>query len=420
MKNTILLSLTLAITTAAWHPTIAATGRNQQEQQFRQQQQEARRGQEEALRAQEEQARQAQQQARQAQEQQARAQQDARRALEEQSRQAQQQQRQAQEQQARAQQDQQRQAQQAQQEQQRQARQAQQEQQRMFQQAARQAQQQSGETRQFQEKGWRGQEHRMAQAPTLPPGAAEFSHLQRAVAPRELNVHPVALEKAVAMPMFDQQLISAGEHAHADQLRTNLLQHLLPIPLSQAPPNYAAFADQTLGYYANNYQLALNNQLLSISRANTYVNTLPLSEYPYWYQPEPGWVYSNGFTLGDAIRVGLDWLGFGWHPYFGPTPTGFICAAGYMPTAWVYYPAYGLWRMAGANGWAQAGPPYDYAGPISVEVLEPRLVSVADPNTGWRHQRYINVPYLYNAYFYPDYDRWGYANRHGYFVWLNV
>ena len=39
---------------------------------------------------------------------------------------------------------------------------------------------------------------------------------------------------------------------------------------------------------------------------------------------------------------------------------------------------------------------------------------------GWQHQNYINVPYLYDAYFYPRFDRWGYVNHNGYYVWLNV
>jgi hypothetical protein len=37
-----------------------------------------------------------------------------------------------------------------------------------------------------------------------------------------------------------------------------------------------------------------------------------------------------------------------------------------------------------------------------------------------RRGRIIDVPYLYNAFYYPEIGRWGYENCRGYFIWLNV
>jgi hypothetical protein len=410
---------------------MARDGRQEQEQQFRQQQQEARRSQEQALRAQEENARRAQQdQQRAMQEQARRAEQDQQRAAQQREQQQESRQEQA-AQQREARQQQEQQQREAQQQRSMQEREAQQQAQ---QQRAEQAQEAKQERAMQAEQQRQGRENapfnnnnpelRRAEMPhqtavgQMPPIAVP--NFARPSAPRALNITPVPLQKAAAVPMFDQSLISAEERQHAQQVVQNLQQHLWPVPMAQAPPNYNVFPQQTLDYYANNYRTYCNDQPLYITRENTFVNPVPVSEYPYWYQPEQGWVYSNGFSLGNLIRTGLDWLGFGWHPYYGPAPGGFICAANYMPTPWVYYPAYGLWRMAGVNGWAPGGPPFDYSGPISVEVIEPRRVSVADPLTGWQHSRYINVPYLYNAFYYPEYERWGYMNRHKYFVWLNA
>ena len=452
MKRGICLAATLLIVSSGTFDRVSAAARNgreEQEQQFRQQQQEARRAQEQALRAQEDEARRRQQeQQRAAAAQEQRAEQQRAAAAQEQRAE---QQRAAQEQRA----EQQRAAQEQRAEQQREARQEQSEQQREAQQQLsvqeREAQQertqqvreakqqhemevqqekqqramQAAEQHQSREKASSNNpELRRAEIPhelgvwQKPPIAVP--NFVRPSTPRALNITPVPLQKAAAVPMFDQALISAEEREHAQRLMLNLQQHLCPIPMAQAPSNYNVWPQQNLDYYVNNYKTYCNDQPLFITRENTFVNPVPVSDYPYWYQPEPGWVYSNGFTLGNMIRAGLDWLGFGWHPYYGPTPSGFMCAANYMPTPYTYYPAYGLWRVAGTNGWAQGGPPFDYSGPISVEVIEPRRVAIADPITGWRHSRYINVPYLYNAFYYPEFDRWGYANRHKYFVWLNV
>ena len=88
-------------------------------------------------------------------------------------------------------------------------------------------------------------------------------------------------------------------------------------------------------------------------------------------------IHTGGILVLDGVSLtalhlgslanGLDWLRWGWHPYYGPLPDGFV-ATDYVPTPWIYFPAYGLWRQPGIMGWAPSGPPFNYSGPISVEV----------------------------------------------------
>jgi hypothetical protein len=229
---------------------------------------------------------------------------------------------------------------------------------------------------------------------------ATFRPAQARPVPTE---HIIPMKKGMSMPVLDEN-VAAGEKEHAQVVIQNLA------------PTKAMWMNN----YTNNYWTSINNQRFAINRQNTYINSVLPADYPYWYQPEPGWQFSNGFVLGNMIRANLDWLRWGWHPYYGPQPEGFVCADDYIPTAWMYVPAYGLWMQPGVYGWAPAGPPYDYTGPITVEVLEPRHVHIKDPYTGSEHGRVTNVIYLYNAFFYPEDERWGYVNRHGYFIWLNL
>jgi hypothetical protein len=243
--------------------------------------------------------------------------------------------------------------------------------------------------------------------------------LQRQFEPRPMTAPRISSGKAVSMPILHSNA-SPQEVAHSHQVEANLRQHLMPVATNQVPGNWASTREQVLGNYGNNYQFMLNNQMLRINRENTFFNAVPSYEYPAWWQPTNGWVFSDGFTLGNSLNVGLDWLRWGWHPYYGPPPDGFVCAADYMPTPWIYVPAYGLWRLAGSNAWAPGGPPYNYGGPITVEVLEPRHVRVTDPYTNLVTTNVVNVPYFYNAFFNPEADRWLYTNRHGYPVYLNL
>ena len=129
---------------------------------------------------------------------------------------------------------------------------------------------------------------------------------------------------------------------------------------------------------------------------------------------------ASGFTFGNSIQADLNWLRWGWHPYYGPQPDGFVCARDYAPTPWIYIPAYGTWRQPGINAYVPYGPPEDYTGPISVEVFEPRQVNVSVPFGGWMPQQVINAVYFYNAYYFPEAGRYGYMNRHGNWIWLNL
>ncbi len=241
---------------------------------------------------------------------------------------------------------------------------------------------------------------------------------RRPATPRPLSLSTVPIAKAVPQPVLEAN-IDPNEKEHARTVAQNLQAHLIAVSANQAPRNAAPVASYWSNNYYNNYPTVVNNQRIFINRQNTVVSYFQPNEYPTWYQPQPYWALSNGFTLGNLIHCGLDWLRWGWHPYYGPPPEGFVCAQDYFPTPWVYIPAYGLWRQPGAFSYSDTGPPFDYTGPITVEILEPRHIHIRDPYTGWMSDRVINVMYFYNAFYYPEYDRWGYMNRHGYFIWIN-
>ncbi len=224
-----------------------------------------------------------------------------------------------------------------------------------------------------------------------------------------LGLHNVPLQKAFPIPDFTHATSNQREHArNAEQ---NLRAHLIAVPMNQAPKNYAHIRNNQLSTYYNNYSVFVNNQQYSINRQNTHYYPVQPSYYPEWYQPNNNWVFSNGFTLGNAINIGLEWLGFGWQPYYGAAPVGFICNRDYMPTPWMYDAMTNQWRQPGLYTYMSEGPDSEYTGPITVEVIE----QVRD-----RRGRIINVPYLYNAFYYPEFGRWGYENRQGYFIWLDV
>ena len=417
----------------------AAEAQQAQARQMQEAQAEARRSQEQALKAQEENARRAQTEA-------VKAQQEEAKQMQERAAQMQKQQQQAAQEQARnaqmkAQQD----AMQGQQKQAQKAAQAQMKAQQMqAEQAQRLAQQQA---QQRAQETARGQEAARAPESARAPGAdrqeagreqerLSMTHASafpaaapgirggvpqiRPAQPRAIpNEHSVPIEKAMSMPVLEGT-IAGPDKEHAQAVQQNLQTHLIAVPGKQAPANFAANRSTWINNYTNNYWTNVNNQRLLINRSNTYVNQTVPNDYPYWYQQDPGWQFSNGFVLGNSLRVGLDWLRWGWHPYYGPPPDGFVCADDFLPTPWIYFPAYGLWQQPGVYGWAPSGPPFDYTGPITVEVLEPRHVHVRDPYTNWERQQVVNVVYLYNAFFDEESEHWGYMNRHGYFVWLNI
>ncbi len=284
-----------------------------------------------------------------------------------------------------------------------------------------QQKEQQRQQRNAQEQTRRDQHQHKAQEPSQPgPG---FDRIQSPIRTPDfdkknrrhsnvppLRVQPVPLPKAFPMPNF-------AAHASADQLerarmaQNNMIKHLRAVPISQAPKNYARFRSRQLQSYYNNYPFYVNNRRYYVTRQNTNYYPVQPNYYPSWYQPNPNWVFSNGFSLANAVRVGLDWLGYGWQPYYGAPPTGFICARDYMPTPWLYDAMTGQWRQPGLYSNVSEGPGYDYTGPITVMVIE----QVVAPDG-----QFVNVPYLYNAFFYPEQERWAYENRQGYFIWLDI
>jgi hypothetical protein len=401
-----------------------AAARAAQEQAARNQQAAARGAQEQAMRAQQE-------QARRVQEQEFKAQQDEARKTQEQELKAQEQAHRVQEQALKVQEDQARRVQeQAVKAQQEAARQAQEQAARSQAEAANRAQQEESFKLQAAERktandsakyGAEEMERKGGEHELAPPNLNRIgtTALTRPASPRPLQEEALPLQKAVSMPVLEENA-TPEQQEHAQAVIHNLQAHMFAVPGSQAPPNIRAIQKLSLNNYTNNYRAVVNGQPLYINRDNTLVYPVQAGQYPYWYQPEPNWIFSNGFVLGSVLQVGLDWLRWNWHPYYGPPPDGFICSRDYTPTPWVYTPAYGLWTQPGSFSYASTGPDYDYTGPISVEVLEPRQIHVTDPYTGWKQLRTINVVYLYDAYFYPEYERWGYMNRHGYFIWLNT
>jgi len=392
-------------------------GRAQQEQQRKaleqqmQQQAESRRSQEQTMRTQEENARRSQETAMRAQQEAAQRQQ---RTQQEQSQQ-QQQQRQQQEAQLQRTQEGQR---------QQQALQVRAAQSQQREQQKEQAQNVQGEMRAEQNREREGQRTAFGAGPgpggeRSGPGGFRPGIENRPVAPRPLRGTAIQLDKAHSMPVLEPN-VSAQEKEHATIVDQNLRAHLYAVEHSQAPQNIGEVQNYWNSNYINNYPVMINNQTAYLNRENCFVHAVEPGQWPYWYNPQPGWQYANGFSLSNMINVAANWLGFGWHPYYGPQPDGFVCATDYFPTLWTYVPAYGLWRVAGEPGWASEGPPYDYTGPISVQVWEPRHIHVRDPYTGWMTDRVINVMYMYNAYFFPEDERWGYTNNNGYFVWLNL
>ncbi|CAN5694386.1 hypothetical protein BH10CYA1_BH10CYA1_04660 [soil metagenome] len=225
-----------------------------------------------------------------------------------------------------------------------------------------------------------------------------------------LRVQPIPLQKAFPLPNF-------AAHASGEQLekariaQNNMMRHLRAVPISQAPKNYAHFRSRQLQSYYNNYPFYVNNQRYYVNRQNTNYYPVQPNFYPSWYQPNSNWVFSNGFSLGNAVRIGADWLGYGWQPYYGAPPTGFICARDYIPTPWLYDAMAGQWRQPGLYSYMSEGPGYEYTGPITVEVIE----QVVAPGG-----QIVNVPYLYNAFYYQDQGRWAYENRQGYFIWVDA
>jgi hypothetical protein len=254
-----------------------------------------------------------------------------------------------------------------------------------------------------------GADHRLA---TLPP----------------LHGNPVPGQQSFPAPVLSGQ-VSAGQAAQAQTAYQNAQSNQYAVPANQAPPNYQQMQNSQLGSYNNGYPTTIGGQPVNINSGNTYVNQVPPSSYPSWWNggsgggagggggwgpggggwaPGPGWGWGNGWVVGQSIRAGLGWLFGGWPHYYGPRPQGFIYPPGFVPTPWMYNPMMNEWRQPG-QPWGVVPPPLGYVGPITVQTVEPISVGPMP----------MNQPFMYNAFYYPRWGRWGYRNRMGYFVWVN-
>ena len=247
-------------------------------------------------------------------------------------------------------------------------------------------------------------------------GGNPISH--RAERPTPITDNRLPLNKAIAMPELAHNA-SNEDRDHLREVQRNLQAHLIAVSAADRPQDWERRRDFAREQYFNNYQATIANQQYQINRQNTFINALEQNQWPYWYQPQPGWQFANGYTFGNSYQD-LSWLRWGWHPYYGPQPDGFICAQDYFPTPWVFIPAYGTWRQPGLNAYAQSGPPYDYTGPISVEVFEPRQINVSHPFFGGMPPQVMNAVYMFNAYYNPQMGRYGYTNQYGNFIWLDL
>jgi hypothetical protein len=277
----------------------------------------------------------------------------------------------------------------------------------------------------------------------------QISRDKRPVNPPPFSGKPAPFQKALPAPALQGQ-VSAAQQAQAASANQNLQNNLYPVPMSQAPSNYQQAASAQTSSYLNNTPTTVGGQPITINSGNTYVSNTPLSSYPAWWNgggggagfpggggggggggwagpgpggppwggPPPGWGWSNGFTIGSIISASLGWLRSGWPHYYGPPPSGFMYPPGFVPTPWVYNPMINMWRQPGQMAWAPVPPPSDYTMPITVQMVEP--IRVWAPSPMGPVPETVNQLVMYNAHYFPMMGRWGYRNRHGYFVWLNM
>lgn len=216
----------------------------------------------------------------------------------------------------------------------------------------------------------------------------------------------------IANATAEQQQLAQAE-------QQNLQAHMAAVALTQAPPNYQNYMNaQAQEFLSSPAPMYINGMPISINPMNTQYIPVPASEYPSWFQPNPNWTYANGFTMGSLLQVGMNWIMGGWRPYYGQQPNGYVCATNYFPTPWTYMPANNTWMQPGVSTFMDS-PNEGYTGPITVEVVEPVQTWMPD-QWGHRVRTVANELYLYNAFYYPQFGRWGYVNRRNYFVWLNM
>ncbi|MDR3615904.1 MAG: hypothetical protein P4L53_20265 [Candidatus Obscuribacterales bacterium] len=260
----------------------------------------------------------------------------------------------------------------------------------------------------------------------------QISNDKRPMNPPPFHGNPAPFQNAAPAPALQGQ-VSAAQQAQAGNAYQNMQNNLYPVPMSQAPSGYQQAAAAQTSSYLNNTPASLGGQPVTINSGNTYVSNVPQSNYPSWWgggggagggwgggggfwQPGPGWGWSNGFTIGSILN-GLNWLRYGWPHYYGPPPAGFIYPPGFVPTPWVYNPMMNMWRQPGQMEWDSVPPPAEYTMPITVQVVEP--IRILAPSPAGPVPETVNQLVMYNAHYFPAMGRWGYRNRHGCFVWLN-
>lgn len=232
-----------------------------------------------------------------------------------------------------------------------------------------------------------------------------------------LNIKPGQSKNAVAMPVIIKT--ATGEQRHqAQTFQANLQAQLSAVPGTMTPKNFADNKAFQLNTYLSDYPAYVNHQVISINKKNTYIREVQPTQYPVWYERKPDLTYCNGFVLGSAVQVKSDWFGWDWPAQFGTAPNGFMCQPNYLPTPWFYVTYNDQWRQAGESAYRK-GPDPDYSGPISVETVEPITGRFPD-KFGVPVSQTFNVIYFYNAFYQPEMGRWGYVNRQGNFVWLNI
>jgi hypothetical protein len=233
----------------------------------------------------------------------------------------------------------------------------------------------------------------------------------------EITFKPAAAGKALSQP-FVIRNANGEQRKQAQTFQQSWQARLLPIPEDQAPSNRAEVQNKQLLAYLNNYQAFVNHQAVTITKKNTFIREVPPTQYPAWYERTPGWTYCNGIVIGGSIQAGSDWFASEWPAIYGHPPAGFICQPDFIPTPWTYVPYNDSWKQAAVLT-AGDGPATSYTGPITVEAIESMQAKVPD-QSGVLVSQTINILYFYNAFYYPEFERWGYKNKQGFFVWLNI
>jgi hypothetical protein len=232
-----------------------------------------------------------------------------------------------------------------------------------------------------------------------------------------LDIKPGQGQKPLSVPFVIRS--TTGEQRHQFQtFQQNLSTRLTAVAPSQAPKSFAEKKSAQLDTYFKDYPAFVNHQAITINKKNTYIREVQPTQYPVWYERKSGWTYCNGFILGTAVQVKPDWFGFDWPTQLGTPPEGFLCQTDYVPTPWLYVTYNDQWRRAGETAYGK-GPDSDYTGPISVETVEPVTGKFPD-KFGVPVAQTVNVLNFYNAFYQIESARWGYFNKQGNFVWLNI